>query len=80
MITKQIEIYAEKKIDFINDVHLIDRQDGKGVIIGKWNLAGIAKPDLKKLKKYSDIDYLEKVGQYLSIEERIEKLENQIGV
>ena len=43
MITTKIKLYANREIDFRNDVILQDNSDGKGVFIAEWNL-DIPKP------------------------------------
>lgn len=48
-LTTKIELYANKKIDFRNEVKLQD--DGNGVYIKEWNLE-IPKPTIKQLNAF----------------------------
>jgi hypothetical protein len=45
-LTTKIKLYANKEIDFLNEVKLQD--DGKGAYIKEWNL-DIAKPTMAQL-------------------------------
>ena len=58
-LTKQIEAYMGKTVDFTTDVILQD--DGKGAYIAEWNIKDKAKPTDVQLKAVeSDADKLEK--------------------
>ncbi len=58
-LTKQIEAYMGKAVDFTTDV--IVRDDGKGAYIAEWNIKDKAKPTNDQLKaKDSDADKLVK--------------------
>ena len=58
-LTKQIEAYMGKTVDFTTDV--IVRDDGKGVYIAEWNIKDKVKPTDAQLKAVeSDADKLEK--------------------
>ena len=58
-LTKQIEAYMGKTVDFTTDV--IVQDDGKGVYIAEWNIKDKAKPTDVQLKAVeSDADKLEK--------------------
>ena len=78
-LTKQIETYMGKAVDFTTDV--IVRDDGKGAYIAEWNIKDKAKPTDDELKaKESDADKLEKnaividnrKAEYGSVESQIE--------
>jgi len=45
----KIKAYVGSDIDFLNDVIVQDREDGKGPIIVNWNLDSPAKPTDKQL-------------------------------
>ena len=49
MITTKIKLYANKEVDFRNEVRLQD--DGNGVYIKEWNL-DIPKPTMAQLDAY----------------------------
>ena len=58
-LTKQIEAYMGRSVDFLTEVTLQD--DGKGAYIAEWNIKDKAKPTDSQLKaKESDADKLEK--------------------
>ena len=58
-LTKQIEAYMGRTVDFLTEVTLQD--DGKGAYIAEWNIKDKAKPTDDQLKaKESDADKLEK--------------------
>ena len=58
-LTKQIEAYMGKTVDFTTDV--IVQDDGKGAYIAEWNIKDKAKPTDVQLKAVeSDADKLEK--------------------
>ena len=58
-LTKQIEAYMGRSVDFLTGVTLQD--DGKGVYIAEWNIKDKAKPTDVQLKAVeSDADKLEK--------------------
>ena len=78
-LTKQIEAYMGRSVDFLTEVTLQD--DGKGVYIAEWNIKDKAKPTDDELKaKESDADKLEKNAtaidkrkiEYGSVESQIE--------
>tara|TARA_Y100000114_G_C11689544_1_gene292857 strand:+ start:544 stop:861 length:318 start_codon:yes stop_codon:yes gene_type:complete len=78
-LTKQIEAYMGKAVDFTTDV--IVRDDGKGAYIAEWNIKDKAKPTDDQLKaKDSDADKLVKeataiqnrVAEYGSLAKQIE--------
>ena len=78
-LTKQIEAYMGKTVDFTTDV--IVQDDGKGAYIAEWNIKDKAKPTDDQLKaKESDADKLEKeataiqnrVAEYGSLVKQIE--------
>ena len=48
-LTTKIKLYANKEIDFLNEVKLQD--DGKGAYIKEWNL-DIAKPTMAQLDAF----------------------------
>ena len=47
----KIKLYANKEVDFLNDVKLQDNSDGKGVFIAEWNL-DIPKPTMAQLDAF----------------------------
>ena len=55
-LSTKIKIYANKEVDFINEVILQD--DGNGVYIKEWNL-NIPKPTISQLDSYesSAVEY-----------------------
>ena len=58
-LTKQIEAYVGRSVDFLTEVTLQD--DGKGVYIAEWNIKDKSKPTDDQLKAVeSDADKLEK--------------------
>ena len=78
-LTKQIEAYMGRSVDFLTEVTLQD--DGKGVYIAEWNIKDKAKPTDDQLKAVeSDADKLEKnataidnrKAEYGSVESQIE--------
>ena len=78
-LTKQIEAYMGKTVDFTTDV--IVRDDGKGVYIAEWNIEEKTKPTDTQLKAVeSDADKEEKnqvaidsrKSEYGSLESQIE--------
>jgi hypothetical protein len=50
-LTTKIKIYANKELDFLNEVKLQD--DGNGAYIKEWNL-DIAKPTLAQLDAFEE--------------------------
>ena len=78
-LTKQIEAYMGKTVDFTTDV--IVQDDGKGAYIAEWNIKDKAKPTDDQLKaKESDADKLEKnaividnrKAEYGTVEQQLE--------
>ena len=49
-LSTKIKIYANREVDFLNEVRLQD--DGNGAYIKEWNL-DIAKPTLEQLDAYN---------------------------
>jgi uncharacterized ferritin-like protein (DUF455 family) len=47
-LSSKIKLYADKEVDFLNEVILQDESNGLGVYIKEWNL-DIAKPTLEQL-------------------------------
>jgi hypothetical protein len=50
-LSTKIKLYANREVDFLNDVKLQDNSDGKGVFIAEWNLA-TPKPTLEQLNAF----------------------------
>jgi hypothetical protein len=50
-LSTKIELYANRKLDFLKDVRLQDNSDGKGAFIAEWNL-DIPKPTLEQLDAF----------------------------
>jgi len=80
MITTKIELYANRKVDFLKDVILQDNSDGKGVFIAEWNL-DIPKPTMAQLDAYeaqanivesNQAQVQNRIKEYGSIAEQIE--------
>ena len=78
-LTKQIEAYMGRSVDFLTEVTLQD--DGKGAYIAEWNIKDKAKPTDEQLKaKESDADKLEKnataidnrKAEYGTVEQQLE--------
>ena len=78
-LTKQIEAYMGRTVDFLTEVTLQD--DGKGAYIAEWNIKDKAKPTDDELKaKESDADKLEKnatvidkrKAEYGTVEQQLE--------
>jgi len=79
-ITTKIKLYANKEIDFRNDVILQDNSDGKGVFIAEWNL-DIPKPTMAQLDAFeaqakivesNQSQVQKRIKEYGSIAEQIE--------
>ena len=77
-LSTKIKIYANKEIDFTNDVILHD--DGNGAYIKEWNL-NIAKPTMAQLDAYeaqanivesNQAQVQNRIKEYGSIAEQIE--------
>ena len=67
-LTKQIEAYMGRSVDFLTEVTLQD--DGKGAYIAEWNIKDKAKPTNDQLKaKDSDADKL--VKEAIAIQKRV---------
>ena len=61
MITTKIKLYANKEVDFLNEVKLQD--DGNGAYIKEWNL-DIPKPTIAQLDAYeAQANEVEKLNQ-----------------
>jgi hypothetical protein len=80
MITIKIELYANRKLDFLKDVRLQDNSDGKGVFIAEWNL-DIPKPTLEQLDAFeaqakiierNQAQVQKRIVEYGSVAEQIE--------
>jgi signal transduction protein with GAF and PtsI domain len=52
-LSTKIKIYANKEVDFKNEVKLQDNSDGKGVFIAEWNL-DIPKPTMAELDAFEN--------------------------
>ena len=62
-LSTKIELYANKKINFLKDVRLQDNSDGKGVFIAEWNL-DIPKPTIAQLDAFeAQANEVEKLNQ-----------------
>ena len=77
MISRRLELFLEKKIDFIKDVNLQD--DGKGVYIRIWNLPD-SQPELEDLPEYDEKEYFKKFPEKKSLEKKLLELEKRIEV
>ena len=79
-ITTKIKLYANKEVDFLNEVKLQDNSDGKGVFIAEWNL-DIPKPTMAQLDAFeaqanivesNQAQVQNRIKEYGSIAEQIE--------
>ena len=79
-ITTKIKLYANKEVDFLNEVKLQDNSDGKGVFIAEWNL-DIPKPTMAQLDAFeaqanivesNQAQVQKRIKEYGSIAEQIE--------
>ena len=77
-LTTKIKLYANKEVDFLNEVKLQD--DGKGVFIAEWNL-DIPKPTMAQLDAFeaqanivesNQAQVQNRIKEYGSIAEQIE--------
>jgi hypothetical protein len=50
-LSTKIKLYANKEVDFLNEVKLQDDSDGKGAYIKEWNL-DIPKPTMAQLDAF----------------------------
>ena len=50
-LSTKIKLYANKEVDFLNEVKLQDNSDGNGAYIKEWNL-DIAKPTMAQLDAF----------------------------
>ena len=73
MITRQIELYVGRKIDFVDEVQIVN--DCDNIYIEKWNITDKKQPDLSKLKPYDEQEYIDEIGIDLTLVERIERIE-----
>lgn len=80
MLTTKIKLYANKEVDFLNDVILQDNSDGMGVFIAEWNL-DIPKPTMAQLDaleaqanivESNQAQVQNRIKEYGSIAEQIE--------
>jgi hypothetical protein len=78
MITTKIKLYANREVDFLNEVKLQD--DGNGVFIAEWNL-DIPKPTMAQLDAFEEqanivesnqAQVQRRIKEYGSIAEQIE--------
>ena len=78
MITTKIKLYANREVDFLNEVKLQD--DGNGVFIAEWNL-DIPKPTMAQLDAFeaqanivesNQAQVQNRIKEYGSIAEQIE--------
>jgi len=64
--TTKIKLYANKEVNFRNDVILQDNSDGKGVFIAEWNL-DIPKPTMAQLDAFeAQANEVERLNQVKS--------------
>jgi hypothetical protein len=79
-LSNKIELYANRKIDFLKDVILKNDADSNGDYIAEWNL-DIPKPTLEQLKQYeaqanivesNQIQIQNRIKEYGSIAQQIE--------
>jgi hypothetical protein len=50
-LSTKIKLYANREVDFQNDVKLQDNSDGNGAFIAEWNL-DIPKPTMAQLDAF----------------------------
>jgi hypothetical protein len=79
-LSTKIKLYANKEVDFLNEVKLKDNSDGKGVFIAEWNL-DIPKPTLEQLDVFeaqaiiiesNQAQIQKRIVEYGSVAEQIE--------
>jgi hypothetical protein len=79
-ITTKIKLYANREVDFLNEVKLQDDSNGLGIYIKEWNL-DIPKPTLAQLDAYeaqanivesNQAQIQRRIKEYGSIAEQIE--------
>jgi len=79
-LNTKIKLYANREIDFGNQVRLQDNSDGKGVFIAEWNL-DIPKPTMAQLDAFeaqakifesNQSQVQNRIKEYGSIAEQIE--------
>jgi hypothetical protein len=79
-ITTKIKLYANREVDFLNEVKLQDDSNGLGIYIKEWNL-DIPKPTLAQLDAYeaqanivesNQAQVQRRIKEYGSIAEQIE--------
>jgi DNA-binding protein H-NS len=79
-LSNKIELYANRKIDFLKDVILKNDADSNGDYIAEWNL-DIPKPTLEQLKQYeaqanivesNQAQVQNRINEYGTIAEQIE--------
>jgi hypothetical protein len=79
-LSTKIELYANRKLDFLKDVRLQDNSDGKGAFIAEWNL-DIPKPTLEQLDAFeaqakiiesNQAQVNKRIAEYGSVAEQIE--------
>ena len=79
-LSTKIKLYANKEVDFLNEVKLQDNSDGKGVFIAEWNL-DIPKPTMAQLDAFeaqanivesNQAQVQNRIKEYGSIAEQIE--------
>ena len=79
-LTTKIKLYANKEVDFLNEVKLQDNSDGNGVFIAEWNL-DIPKPTMAQLDAFesqaniyesNQAQVQNRIKEYGSIAEQIE--------
>jgi hypothetical protein len=79
-LSTKIELYANRKLDFLKDVRLQDNSDGKGAFIAEWNL-DIPKPTLEQLDAFeaqakiiesNQAQVQKRIAEYGSVAKQIE--------
>ena len=79
-ITTKIKLYANKEVDFLNEVKLQDDSNGLGIYIKEWNL-DIPKPTMAQLDAFeaqaniiesNQAQVQNRIKEYGSIAEQIE--------
>lgn len=77
-LSNAIELYMNRRVDFLNEVLLYC--DHTGHYIKKWNITEKTKPkEADILSSYNETDYINQIGYIKSDKQRIEELEARVA-